>query len=143
MISEVFIGDIAIEHPFPETSQIRYSTDLETLSMRGDVRRCAYRLVQTQRRRRYGSRMPASMRACSKRPESFRVCATWWRYVRFRVGACTFTTPADHSTDRLRLPHSPDTTRGPSGLHLRETQSIGAGIPLSVKAAAPSATPKN
>ena len=37
MILEVFIGDIAIEHPFIETSQISNSTDLEPLSMRGHV----------------------------------------------------------------------------------------------------------
>jgi hypothetical protein len=48
MISDVFIGDIAIANPFPERSQISDSTYLETLSMRGHVRRCVFRLAQTQ-----------------------------------------------------------------------------------------------
>jgi hypothetical protein len=75
MISGVFIGDIAIVHFLTERNQISDSTDLETLSVSVNFRRSAFRLVQAQGRRRYGSRMPASMRACCKRPESFRFCA--------------------------------------------------------------------
>src|SRR5579864_3369658 len=51
--------------------------------------------------------------------------------------------PGCHSTDRQRLPHRRGTIRAAIGLRLRETRSIWAGIPLSVKAAAPAATPKN
>ncbi len=87
-------GDIAMDGSLAVRSQVSDSTASSSLlSMRASVRRCSSRVLQAHRCRRYGSRMPASMMACSTTSETFRVCATRRRYCRSKVGACTFKTP--------------------------------------------------